>query len=277
MDIAIVGVGLMGGSLALSLKELDSVGVVAGCDRNSEHLECALNLGLIDKVVTFEECKKYDVIILATPVEGIKKSLVMLNDISKDTTIIDLGSTKVDIIESIPVDIRANVVAAHPMTGIEKFGPKAAFAELYQDKVMVLCNIDESGELHKSRAVSIFSEIGMKIVFMYAQEHDLHAAFISHMPHFLSYALANSVISQEDPESILTLAAGGFRDMSRLAKSSPNMWIDIFKNNKKNILYSLEKCEDEILKAKELLMCEEWDGLKDWIISARKVHNILPN
>jgi len=277
MDVAIVGVGLMGGSLALCLKELESVGSIVGCDRNIEHLESALDLGLIDEIVTFEECKKYDVIILATPVEGIKKSLAMLNDISNDTTVIDLGSTKVDIIASIPVDIRSNVVAAHPMTGIEKFGPKAAFAELYQNKVMVLCNIDESGELHKEKAISIFSAIGMKIVFMNGQEHDLHAAFISHMPHFLSYALANSVISQEDPESILTLAAGGFRDMSRLAKSSPNMWIDIFKNNKKNILYSLGKCEDELSKAKELLMCEDWENLKDWIINARKVHKILPN
>ena len=277
MDIAIVGVGLMGGSFALSLKKLDNVGVVAGCDRNSTHLECALTLGLIDKIITFEECKNYDVIILATPVEGIKKSLGMLNDISKSTTVIDLGSTKVDIIKSIPLAIRQNVVAAHPMAGKEKFGPTAACPELYQDKIVVICNIDESGELHKERALSIFSGIGMRIVFMSAEEHDLHAAFISHMPHLLSYALANSVISQEDPESILTLAAGGFRDMSRLAKSSPNMWIDIFKNNKKNLLYSLERCEDEISKAKQLLVREEWDDLKDWILSARKVHKILPN
>ena len=277
MNVVIVGVGLMGGSLALCLKEFDSIEVVAGCDRNSEHLESALNLGLIDEIVTFEECKKYDVIILAIPVEGIKKSLSMLDNIPNNTTVIDLGSTKVDIIASIPLSIRGNVVAAHPMTGIEKFGPEAAFAELYQNKVMVLCNTEDSGELHRERAISIFTAIGMNVVYMNAQEHDLHAAFISHMPHLLSYALANSVISQEDPESILTLAAGGFRDMSRLAKSSPNMWIDIFKNNKKNILYSLEKCEDELSKAKELLMCEDWDNLKDWIINARKVHKILPN
>lgn len=277
MDIAIVGVGLMGGAFGLALKELDSVGVVAGYDQSGEHLECALELGLIDRAVTFEECKNYDVIILATPVEGIKRSLALLDDISDSTTVIDLGSTKADIIEAIPKAIRRNVVPAHPMAGKEKFGPTAACSDLYRDKIVVICDIDESGELHRERALSIFAGIGMREFFMSAHEHDLHAAFISHMPHLLSYALANSVISQEDPTSILTLAAGGFRDMSRLAKSSPDMWIDIFKNNKKNLLYSLERCEDEISKAKQLLICEDWDGLKDWILSARQVHQVLPS
>ncbi len=275
MVIAVVGLGLMGGSFGLALKEsMDNIHIV-GFDHNSDHLDRALELGLMDEIASFKMVKESDVIILATPVLAIKEILKDLVDISKDTTIIDLGSTKEEIVSSTPSIIRENLVAAHPMAGIESFGPDAAFKDLYTDKIVVLCNTEDSAPLHKDRAVEIFKNLKMKIVYMDAKEHDIHAAYISHLPHAISYALANSVLKQEEPKSILTLAAGGFKDMSRIAKSSPQMWSDIFKQNKRNILDSIDSFERELLYAKELIEDDKYDDLKEWMRSATTLHKIL--
>ena len=275
MNVGIVGLGLMGGSLALDLKDLDFINKIVGYDRNPNHKKEALELNLVDEIVNFEEIKRCDVIFLAIPVEGIIEALKKLKDISQDTTIIDLGSTKEKIVNSVPSIIRKNFVAAHPMTGTEKFGPKAAFKGLYKDKIVVLCNVEDSGKKQKEVAEEIFIEIGMQIVYMDAKEHDRHAAFISHLPHAISYSLANSVLKQEDPKSILILAAGGFKDMSRLAKSSPNMWGDIFKQNKKNLLESIEVFKKELKYAQALIEEDRWDELKVWMQKATTLHKIL--
>ncbi|WP_187648057.1 prephenate dehydrogenase [Nitrosophilus labii] len=275
MTAGIVGLGLMGGSLALELKELDFIEKVLGYDKNEEHKKEALKLGLIDEIVDFDDIKKCDVIFLAIPVEGIIEALNKLIDINENTTVIDLGSTKEKIVKNVPKKIRKNFVAAHPMTGTEKFGPEAAFKGLYKDKILVLCNIEDSGEKQKKLSEKIFTDIGMQIVYMDAKEHDKHAAFISHLPHAISYALANSVLKQEDPKSILILAAGGFRDMSRLAKSSPNMWTDIFKQNRENLLLSIEVFKKELKYAQKLIEEESWEELKEWMKTATTLHKIL--
>jgi len=275
MKVAIVGLGLMGGSLALDLKELDFIEKVVGYDKNPNHKSEAIKLGLVDEIVEFEEIKNYDVIFLAIPVEGIIEALKKLEDIDEDKTVIDLGSTKEKIVKSVPKKIRKNFVAAHPMTGTEKFGPKAAFKGLYKDKIVVLCNIEDSGKKQVEIAEEIFIKIGMQIVYMDAAEHDRHAAFISHLPHAISYALANAVLKQEDPKSILILAAGGFKDMSRLAKSSPNMWSDIFKQNKKNLLNSIDVFKKELKYAQSLIEEENWEDLKAWMQKATTLHKIL--
>lgn len=275
MIIGIVGLGLMGGSLGLALQNTKLVSKVVGFDHNLNHCEEALKLNLVHEIVSFSEIKACDVIFLAIPVGGIIKALQELQNISAHTTIIDLGSTKAEIVASVPEKIKHNFIAAHPMTGTEKFGPSAAIQNLYHDKVVVLCDTDQSGDLHKNRAIQIFSHIGMKIVFMDPISHDSHAAFISHLPHALSYALANSVMGQEDPKSILLLAAGGFRDMSRVAKSSPQMWSDIFKQNKKNVLRSIEIFEEELNKSKKMIEEENWEGLEAWMSKATTLHKIL--
>lgn len=275
MIIGIVGLGLMGGSLGLALQNTKLVSKVVGFDHNLNHCEEALKLNLVHEIVSFSEIKACDVIFLAIPVGGIIKALQELQDISAHTTIIDLGSTKAEIVASVPEKIKHNFIAAHPMTGTEKFGPSAAIQNLYHDKIVVLCDTDQSGDLHKNRAIQIFSHIGMKIVFMDPISHDSHAAFISHLPHALSYALANSVMGQEDPKSILLLAAGGFRDMSRVAKSSPQMWSDIFKQNKKNVLRSIEIFEEELNKSKKMIEEENWEGLEAWMSKATTLHKIL--
>ncbi|NOX16033.1 MAG: prephenate dehydrogenase [Epsilonproteobacteria bacterium] len=275
MKIGIIGLGLMGGSLGLGLKHIKFVSKICGFDHNLSHCEEAIKLDLVDEIVTFNEIKKCDMIFLAIPVEAIISVLQNLTDIPKTTTIVDLGSTKEKIIKSVPKEIRENFIPAHPMAGTEKFGPSAAIENLYHDKVVVLCNMSERGDDHKNRAIQIFSHIGMKIVFMDAIAHDKHASFISHLPHALSYALANSVMGEEEPKSILLLAGGGFRDMSRIAKSSPIMWTDVFKQNRKNLLNSIELFEKELGKCKQIIKEENWEELGKWMGKATTLHKIL--
>jgi len=275
MVVGIVGLGLMGGSMGLAVKNLEFIDKVVGFDHNQSHCKDAILLNLVDEIVEFEVLKQSDVIFLAIPVEGIINSLQNLIEISPNTTIIDLGSTKAKIVENIPTKIRKNFVAAHPMTGTEKFGPTAALQNLYKDKIVVLCNLDDSGEHQRKTAWRIFKEIGMKIVTMDAKEHDRHAAYISHLPHAISYALANAVMAQEDAKNILILAAGGFRDMSRLAKSSPVMWEEIFKQNKKNLLEAMDHFEVELKRCRDLINNEEWESLHCWMKDANRLHDIL--
>ncbi|NWF66199.1 MAG: prephenate dehydrogenase [Campylobacterales bacterium] len=275
MKCAIVGLGLMGGSMGITLKECGIFEEIAGFDKNQIHQIEAQKLSLVDKLIEFDEIKNYDVIILAIPVEAIISILQNLKDIKSDTTIIDLGSTKEQIVVKTPLEIRKNLVASHPMTGTEKFGPTAAIKSLYENKVVVLCDLEDSGELQRDLAIYIFSKLKMRIQYMKAYEHDRHAAFISHLPHAISYALANSVLSQEEPQSILTLAAGGFKDMSRIAKSSPIMWSDIFKQNKNFVIESIEIFENELKKAKCMIKDENYEELEEWMKKAATLHNIL--
>lgn len=275
MNIAIVGLGLMGGSLALSLKKLDFIQNIVGNDHNKKHQEDAIKLGLVDKIVEFNELNNYDLIFLAIPVDGVVAALKNLTDVKASTTIIDLGSTKEKIIASVPPSIRKNFVAAHPMTGTENFGPYAAIEGLYADKVVVLCDVEESGESQVMVAKKIFKALEMKKYFMRASEHDRHAAFISHMPHAISYSLANTVMNQENKNDILTLAAGGFRSMSRLAKSSANMWEDIFRQNKSNLLEAIELFENELTLLKKNIQNDNWESVHKNLERGNRLHDIL--
>lgn len=275
MTIGIVGLGLMGGSLGLALKESMQDIRIVGFDHNPQHCKEALAGGLVDEIVDFEAIKKCDVIILAIPVEGVISALKSLEDAGPETTIIDLGSTKAKIVRECPPAIRQNFVAAHPMAGREKFGPSAAVPDLYRGQIVVLCDLEENALLHSDRAIEIFEALGMYIVYMKATEHDRHAAYISHMPHAVSFALANSVMQQEDPKSILALAAGGFRDMSRIAKSSPLMWSDIFLQNADNVIEAIESFQKELQKAKELVQNRDEAALQEWMRSANELHKIL--
>lgn len=275
MNVGIVGLGLMGGSMGLALKELPNIKSVIGYDNNELHAKQAIALGLVDEAVSFDEIKKCDLIILAAPVDSIISTLKRLTNIKESATIIDLGSTKEKIVKSVPKDIRKNFIAAHPMCGTERFGPQAALKDLYKDKIVVLCDLEDSGEKQIQIAKDLFISIGMRIVKMNSREHDRHAAFISHLPHAISFALANSVLSQEDPKSILVLAAGGFKDMSRIAKSSPVVWTEIFRQNKHFLLESYEVFEKELSYSKKLIEEERWEELDKWMQKAASLHEIL--
>ena len=217
MKIGIIGLGLIGGSVGLCLRDMKLIDRVYGSDMSKENESLALNLGLVDEIITFDKMKEIcDVIFLAIPVEAIVETLQNLKDVKNTTTIIELGSTKEKIISSCPKEIRANLVAAHPMAGTENSGPKAAFKTLLQKAVVVICNDDDTANLHAKRAIEIFSYAGMKIVFMDAKKHDHHVALISHLPHVISYSLVNSVLKEENKRNIINLAGGSFSDVSRI-------------------------------------------------------------
>ncbi len=275
VNIGIVGLGLMGGSFAKALRKYNISTKLLGYDHNKEHQQEALNLELVDEIITIKELKTCEVIILAIPVDAIIVFLNNFGEVPASTTIIDFGSTKELIVKQLPNHLKSNFIPAHPMTGTEKFGPSAAVDNLYEEKIIVLCDLDICGEIHKQKAIKIFETIKMNIVYMNSKEHDIHASYMSHLPHVISYALANIVMEHEDPRNIISLAAGGFKDMSRIAKSSPNMWTDIFRQNKHNILDGIEIFEKQMLDIKDMLKNDDYENIRKWMLKANSLHDIL--
>ncbi|MGH1600283.1 prephenate dehydrogenase [Campylobacter majalis] len=276
MKVGIIGLGLMGGSLGLALKEEKLISLVSGCDLNPMHETKALELGLVHEILSIEEMKKQcDIIFLCIPVEAILKVVNNLTDIKENTTIIDFGSTKQKIIENVPINIRKNFIPAHPMAGTEYSGPEAAFKSLYKDAVVVVCDFEESSEMHVKRSVELFSHLGMKIVFMSAAEHDHHVGIISHLPHAISFSLASGVLKQQDKRHIIALGGPTFRGMIRVAKSSPVMWSDIFKQNKDNMVQAIQMFKSELTRCENIIKNENWDELQEWMKDARKIREIL--
>lgn len=276
MNIGIIGLGLMGGSLAKAVKRYGISKKVYGFTNSEKNKKEIEELGLVDELVDLETLKKVsDVIILSIPVDAIISMFPNFLDINEKTTIIDMGSTKEYIVKNIPTKIRKNFVAAHPMTGTEKNGPKAAIDNLYEGKTVVLCDLEDNANIHVNKAFKIFQEIGMRIVVMNSHEHDVNACYISHLPHLISFGLANTVMSHQNPKEIIALAAGGFKDMSRIAKSSPRMWGDIFKQNRENMLESIKSFEDQMNEAKKMIEEERYEDLENWMKKANSLHEIL--
>jgi prephenate dehydrogenase len=276
LNIGIIGLGLMGGSLAKAVKRYGIAKKVYGFTNSEKNKKDILELNLVDELVDLETLKKVsDVIILAIPVDAIIGMFPNFLNIDENTTIIDMGSTKEYIVKNIPKKIRQNFIAAHPMTGTEKSGPKAAIDDLYEGKTVVFCDLEDNGNLHVNKAFKIFQAIGMRIVVMDSNQHDIHACYMSHLPHILSFSLANTVMSHEDPKSIIALAAGGFKDMSRIAKSSPRMWGDIFKQNRKNLLASIDLFESQLQNARKMVEDENYEDLEKWMKKANTLHEIL--
>ena len=276
MNIGIIGLGLMGGSLAKAVKRYGISKKVYGFTNSEKNKKEIEELGLVDDLVDLETLKKVsDVIILSIPVDAIISMFPNFLDINEKTTIIDMGSTKEYIVKNIPPKIRKNFIAAHPMTGTEKNGPKAAIDNLYEGKTVVLCDLEDNENMHVNKAFKIFQEIGMRIVVMNSHEHDVNACYISHLPHLISFGLANTVMSHQNPKEIIALAAGGFKDMSRIAKSSPRMWGDIFKQNRENMLESIKSFEDQMNEAKKMIEEERYEDLENWMKKANSLHEIL--
>ncbi len=275
MKFGIVGLGLMGGSFAKAIKKYKIASSIVGYDHNKTHQKQAVELELVEKIVDIDELLVCDVIILCIPVDAIVAFMSTLEGVSNTTTIIDFGSTKKFIVDNIPKKLRKNFIPAHPMTGTEKFGPKAAIDGLYEGKTIVLCDLDICDEMHRNRALDIFNAIAMRIVKMNSSTHDKHACFISHLPHAISYALANTVMKNEDPNDIISLAGGGFRDMSRIAKSSSHMWTDIFRQNRDNMLNSLDKFDDQMKLIRSMIENEEYEDMALWMDKANSLHDIL--
>ncbi|BCZ18961.1 Prephenate dehydrogenase TyrA [Helicobacter sp. NHP19-012] len=277
MQVGIVGLGLMGGSLGLALQEVrHELGIkrILGCDSNPLHAQMALSLGLVEECVDLHALQNCAVVFLAIPLDGIVQVLQSFKP-SLQTTIIEVGSAKEQIVSAIPLSLRPQVIATHPMCGTEFYGPKAALRGLYQHKIVIFVDCDKSAPEHVERAKEIFSAIGMQLVKMDAKSHDAHIAFVSHLPHAISYALANVVLSQKSPQTILSLAAGGFKDMSRLSKSSPVMWRSVFKQNKEQVLKAMGAFLEEMGAVQGLLESEDWEALEAWMGRANQLQEFM--
>ena len=279
MKITLVGVGLIGGSIALKLNKNGFATHIFGVDQSEKHLEEAKNLGIIDEISTLENAiSNSELIILAIPVDATTKLLPQILDlISSDQTIFDVGSTKSGIVRSIENHPNRNrFVAFHPMWGTENSGPKSAIEESFSGRAAVICDRNNSAKDAVELVEKIVEILGMHVIEMSSEDHDIHTAYISHISHITSYALANTVLEKErEEETIFQLASSGFSSTVRLAKSHPEMWVPIFKENRENVLDVLNEHISQLRKFKSALEKENYDLLEELIRNANKVREIL--
>lgn len=279
MKIGIIGTGLIGGSIALKLKEKNFTNFVYGIDQNEENLNKALELNIIDEKSDFEDgIRKADLIIVAIPVDAAKKILPDILDlINENQVVMDVGSTKSGIVNAIKNHPkRKRFVAFHPMWGTENSGPQAATTESFTGKAAVICNSEESDKNALATVEQLIQNLEMHPIYMQADAHDVHTAYISHISHITSYALANTVLEKEREEDrIFQLASSGFSSTVRLAKSHPEMWVPIFRQNKENVLDVLNEHISQLRKFKSALEKENFDYLEELIRNANKIRGIL--
>lgn len=279
MKITVIGVGLIGGSMALKLKAKGFASYVFGVDQNENHLLEAKNLGIIDEIATLEYAvNNSDFIIIAIPVDAAKKVLPKVLDLAtQQQTIMDAGSTKSGIVNSVKDHPNRNrFVAFHPMWGTENSGPQSASSESFSGRAAVICDREHSSEDALKTVEKAAKNLDMHLIYMNADDHDLHTAYISHISHITSYALANTVLEKErEEDTIFQLASTGFSSTVRLAKSHPEMWVPIFKQNKENVLDVLNEHISQLRKFKSALEKENYELLEDLIRNANKIRGIL--
>lgn len=277
--VTIIGVGLIGGSFAKTLAAKGYFKRVIGVDSNRTHLAQALQLGIIHEALSLSKAiAQSDIVFLAVPVN---QALVLLPKILKQLKphqiVLDAGSTKAAICTLADAHKnRSSFVATHPMWGTEFSGPKAAQRNAFKKRAVVICN-KESSNPHAVQIVQqLYKAMGMHIIYMNAVEHDVHAAYISHISHITSFALANTVLEKEKEEqAIFELAGGGFESTVRLAKSNPTMWLPIFTENKENVLDVLNEHIAQLRKFKMALEKENFEFLNELMIKANGIKKIL--
>jgi len=276
--IAIVGIGLIGGSLAIQLHEKKLSSKLIGVDANKEHAQKAVELELVDETMSLDDAiKQSDVIVLAIPVDAMLKVVPSVLDKIDNQIIIDLGSTKSQLIELVKDHPkRGRYVATHPMWGTEYSGPQAAVRGAYENKAVIICNAHESDADALEWTKGMYKKIGMHLLEMEAAAHDLHAAYVSHISHITSFALANTVLEKEKEENaIFELASAGFESTVRLAKSNPAMWVPIFLQNKENVLDVLKEHIAQLSRFKESIEKEDAGYLMRLIEDANKIRRII--
>ena len=278
MNIAIVGIGLIGGSIGIRLKETKFCEQVIGVEKSEINQKKALQLGLVDQIQTLDEAiQSCKAIILTIPVDSIMVLLPEILDKVTDQVIIDMGSTKSNILNLIQDHPnRGRYVAAHPMAGTEYSGPEAAIPNLFKEKMMVYVEAFRSDEDAFEVADAITEQLEMQTSFMTAEEHDMHTAYVSHISHLTSFALALTVLEKEKSQGrIFELAGSGFQSTVRLAKSSPDMWTPIFKQNRTNVLEVLEEHIKQLQHIYEKIELEDYDAVHKWIKKSNKIKRII--
>lgn len=278
MKIAIIGTGLIGGSIALILRKKNLATHIIGVENNKLHAQAALDLNVVDEICTLDEAiAKSEIIFLTIPVEAASNMISSLLDHIDDQVLIDVGSTKMNICDVVNGHKnRGRFVASHPMWGTEFSGPKAATSSAFAGNAVVICDKEKSDADALEKAENIYRSLGMHIIYMDAQAHDIHAAYVSHISHITSFALANTVLEKEKEESaIFDMASGGFESTVRLAKSNPEMWVPIFKQNRENVLDVLNEHISQLKKFKSCLEKENYTYLRELIDNSNEIKKIL--
>ncbi len=279
MKLSVIGLGLLGGSMALDLKKRKFADRVYGFDKDSVHLAYAEKVGLIDEAVDMEGAiKNGEIIIVAVPVNAAIKILPQILDkISDNQIVIDVASTKASICERVKYHTnRKRYVACHPMAGTENSGPWSAISGMFDGKALIMCDTEDSDEKAVQTIRSMFETLNMNPMFFNSVNHDVHVAYVSHISHISSFALALTVLEKEKNEkNIFNLASGGFASTVRLAKSSAEMWVPIFDDNQRNIATVLDTYIEKLQDFKKMLESDDIVGMTDYINNANRVKKVL--
>lgn len=277
-NIYIIGVGLIGGSLAIDIKKKNPDVTIHGIDRQEETLDIALSLNLIEKKAILDDVVNADLVILSVPVDATVKLLpTVLDLISDKSLVVDAGSTKEDIckvVENHPK--RRNFLAMHPIAGTEHSGPYVAIPELFVGKTNIICEVEKTAFKLQEKALKLFADIGMRIRYMNPQAHDKHIAYMSHLSHISSFMLGKTVINKEKNErDIFDMAGSGFESTVRLAKSSPEMWTPIFEQNKTNVIETLEAYIANLTQFKEFMEKDDFEAIFKEMKDTNYIKDIL--
>lgn len=279
MKTTVIGLGLIGGSIALDLRKAGVASDLVGIDLNPENAQKALDLGLVDSIQSREEAiPTSDLIVLAIPVSAICKMLPWILDfVKKDAVIVDAGSTKSLICRAVTSHSnREQFVASHPIAGTENSGPEAAFEGLFKQKTNIICERNKSSEHALTVALKVFDALGMNTIFMEPEEHDKHVAYVSHLSHVSSFLLGQTVLDIErDEKNIFALAGSGFASTVRLAKSSPDMWAPIFEQNAEYLSQALLEYIMHLQKFQYYLMKRDVKELHRIMTEANRIREIL--
>lgn len=278
MKIYVIGIGLIGGSMVLDLKDTLQDVEIVGVDSNKTHLEQALELGIIDRIGAMDSIAEADRVILSTPVKDSMKLLPeLLDQLHSDALLWDVGSTKEQLCKLV-VDHskRDQFLAVHPIAGTEFSGPKAAHKGLFSGKPQILCEPNKTRPDLLLWAKQTFRQMGMYLRFMEAEAHDKHMAYVSHLSHISSFMLGKTVLEKEEDESnIFDLAGSGFESTVRLAKSSPAMWTPIFEQNKENVIETLDAYIQNLEHFKVLLEQDDYKSLFEEMKNTNQLTSIL--
>jgi prephenate dehydrogenase len=279
MKATVIGLGLIGGSFALSLKDNALCERVTGIEHSEKSAQRALELGLVDAIVTLDEAlAESDLIVLATPVDTLPiLATKILNRLRPDQILMDMGSTKQELCEvTMMHPHRGRLVATHPMWGTEFSGPQAATADSFAGRNVVICQKELSDVKAIEKVETIYRTLGMDVLEMDAEQHDLHAAYVSHISHITSFILSTTVLEKErEEEAIFNLAGGGFDSTARLAKSSAQTWIPIFKQNKYNVLDVLREYIHQLNLFRKALERDDYKEIEQIILRANQIKRVL--
>ena len=282
-NLGVIGLGLIGGSMAIDLKRKGFAQTVLGVDADPVNAAAAEKIGLVDRVVGLEECvDQSDVIIIAVPVNAALKLLPMILDRfeqtdAKDKVVLDVCSTKEHLSRSVKYHSKRKMyVASHPMSGTEYSGPWAALPGLFDGRAGIICDSDESDRRAVKVVEELYTTLNMRLIYMNSSNHDVHTAYVSHVSHVISFALAQTVLEKEkDEKHIFDLASGGFASTARLAKSGADMWTPILLQNSDNVLRVMDTYMEKLNNFRKAIAEGDEDAVRGLIEEANKIRRII--